>query len=119
MATVLVADDAAFMRHRLRQLLESKGFDVTEAENGRMAVDVYGSCRPDLVILDITMPEMDGLTALREIVTADPSARVVMCSALGQQSMVLEAVRAGARDFIVKPFQPQRVLDAVKRQLDG
>jgi two-component system, chemotaxis family, chemotaxis protein CheY len=117
MAKVLLVDDAAFMRMRCARLLREEGHDVIEAANGREAVDMYQSERPDAVLMDITMPEMDGLAALREIREQDPGARVVMCSAMGQQSMVIESIQAGARDFIVKPFQPDRVLEAVQKAL--
>jgi two-component system, chemotaxis family, chemotaxis protein CheY len=116
MARVLVVDDAAFMRKVLTDTLSKGGHEVVgEASNGLEAVDRFRELRPELTTLDITMPEKDGLTALREILSFDPSARVVMCSALGQESKVLEAIRAGAKDFVVKPFQPERVLDAISK----
>lgn len=115
MARILIVDDAAFMRLRLRTILEGAGHTVIEAANGVQAVDTYGREHPDVVFMDITMPEMDGLTALTAIRRSHDKATVVMCSALGQQSMVMDAVRSGARDFIVKPFQPERVLDTVAR----
>lgn len=115
MAKVLVVDDAAFMRMRLSNLLKQAGHQVVEASNGFEALGAYQAERPDLVFMDITMPEMDGLEALKRLRALDPEARVVMCTALGQQSMVIEAVKAGARDFIVKPFQPDRVLQAVQK----
>jgi two-component system chemotaxis response regulator CheY len=115
MARILVVDDAAFMRRMVIDVLESGGHEVVgEAGNGNEAVERFRTLAPDVTTLDITMPEKDGLTALREIMAADPGARVVMCSALSQESKVLEAVRSGARDFIAKPFQPQRVLSAVE-----
>jgi two-component system chemotaxis response regulator CheY len=118
MPTVLIADDAAFMRMMLKNVLTEAGYDVVgEAENGAVAVARYRELDPDLTTMDITMPEMDGLAALKEIRAGDPSARVVMCSAMGQQSMVIESIQAGARDFIVKPFQPDRVLEAVQKAL--
>lgn len=118
MATVLVVDDAAFMRKVVTDALTSGGHEVIgEAANGQEAVDRYRELEPELVTLDITMPEKDGLAALREILDSDPAANVVMCSALGQESKVLEAVKAGAKDFIVKPFKPERVLDAVSKAL--
>lgn len=117
MAKVLIADDAMFMRSRLKTLLEGAGHEVVEACNGREAVAAYDASVPDIVLMDVTMPEMDGIEALREIRQKSPDARVIMCSALGQQSIVLEAVRAGARDFIVKPFRPEKVLEAVDRQI--
>ena len=118
MPSVLIADDAAFMRMMLKNVLTEAGYEVVgEAENGAVAVSRYRELRPDLTTMDITMPEMDGLAALKEIRAGDPSARVVMCSAMGQQSMVIESIQAGARDFIVKPFQPDRVLEAVQKAL--
>jgi two-component system chemotaxis response regulator CheY len=118
MPTVLIADDAAFMRMMLKNVLTEAGYDVVgEAENGVVAVARYRELDPDLTTMDITMPEMDGLAALKEIRAGDPSARVVMCSAMGQQSMVIESIQAGAKDFIVKPFQPDRVLEAVQKAL--
>ncbi len=116
MARVLVVDDAAFMRKMLTDTLSKGGHEVVgEASNGMEAVDRFRELRPELTTLDITMPEKDGLTALREILSLDPSAKIVMCSSLGQESKVLEAIRAGAKDFVVKPFQPERVLDAVSK----
>jgi len=112
---VLVVDDAQFMRLRLRQLLESHGHTVSEASNGREAVERYRAARPDVVLMDITMPEMDGIEAVRVICREDPTAHIIMVSALGQQAMVLAAIQAGAKDFVVKPFQPERVLAAVAR----
>mgnify|MGYP002779343935 CR=1 FL=1 len=118
MPTVLIADDAAFMRMMMKNILTEAGFEVVgEAETGAAAVDRFVELRPDLTTMDITMPEMDGLAALRRIREHDPAARVVMCSAMGQQSMVIESIQAGARDFIVKPFQPERVLEAVEKAL--
>jgi two-component system chemotaxis response regulator CheY len=118
MPSVLIADDAAFMRMMLKNVLTEAGYEVVgEAENGAVAVSKYRELRPDLTTMDITMPEMDGLAALKEIRAGDPSARVVMCSAMGQQSMVIESIQAGAKDFIVKPFQPDRVLEAVQKAL--
>jgi two-component system chemotaxis response regulator CheY len=119
MARVLVVDDAAFMRKLLSDALVSGGHEVVgEAGNGVEAVARYQELKPELTTLDITMPEKDGLTALAEIMALDPAARVVMCSALGQEGKVLEAVKLGARDFVVKPFQPGRVLEAVGKALD-
>jgi two-component system chemotaxis response regulator CheY len=118
MARVLIVDDAAFMRKVLSDALASGGHEVVgEACNGAEAVASYQQLRPELTTLDITMPEKDGLTALAEIMAIDPAARVVMCSALGQESKVLESIRLGARDFVVKPFQPARVLEAVTKAL--
>ncbi len=115
---VLIVDDAAFMRMMLKDILTKNGFEVVgEAENGKMAVQMYSELKPDVVTMDITMPEMDGLAAVKEIKQQDPNAKVVMVSAMGQQTMVIEAIRAGAADFIVKPFQPDRVLEALSKAL--
>src|SRR5690606_10138826 len=116
--TVLICDDAIFMRTVLGDILREAGFDVVgEAETGREAVEKYRELHPDLVTMDIVMPDMGGIEAVREIIKEDPQARIVMCSAMGQQALVIEAIQAGARDFIVKPFQPARVLEAVQRVL--
>ncbi|HVA25970.1 MAG TPA: response regulator [Chloroflexota bacterium] len=117
MATLLIVDDAAFMRMRLVKLLSNNGYDAVEAENGLEAIAKYKEIKPDGVLLDITMPEMDGLTALKEIRKADPNARVVMVTGLGQQSMVVEALKSGAKDFILKPYNDDRVLAAVNKLL--
>jgi two-component system, chemotaxis family, chemotaxis protein CheY len=118
MARVLVVDDAAFMRKMVSDALVKGGHEVVgEAGNGVEAIARFQELKPDLMTLDITMPEKDGLAALAEIVAADPSARVVMCSALGQESKVLEAIKLGAKDFVVKPFQPARVIEAVGKAL--
>lgn len=115
---VLIADDAAFMRMMIKDILLSNGYEIAgEANNGLKAVELYKKEKPDIVMMDITMPEMDGITAVKEIRKHDPSAKVVMCSALGQQSMVMEAIQSGAKDFIVKPFQPDRVIEALKKVL--
>ena len=115
MATILVVDDAAFMRMRMSKILTEAGYDVVQAENGLEAIEKYKGSRPDAVLMDITMPEMDGLTALKEIRAHDPSAKVAMVTALGQQQVVLEAVKAGAKDFLVKPSEAERVLAAVSK----
>ncbi len=113
---ILVVDDAAFMRMMIKDILIKHGFEVVgEATNGLEAILRYKELNPDLVTMDITMPEMDGIAAVKQIRKMDPNARVIMCSAMGQQAMVLEAIQAGARDFIVKPFQADRVLDAVRK----
>jgi two-component system chemotaxis response regulator CheY len=117
MPTLLVVDDAAFIRMRCSKLLVDSGYDVVEAENGLQAVQKYREVRPAGVLLDITMPEMDGLTALKEIKKIDPNARVAMVTAIGQQAMVIEALKSGAKDFVLKPFQAERVLAAVKKLL--
>ena len=115
---VLIVDDMLYMRMRLRSLLEKIGFLVVgEAENGQIAVEKYKELKPDLVTMDITMPELDGIGAVKEIKKINPAAVIVMCSAMGQQSMVIEAIQAGARDFIVKPFQADRVVEAIKKAL--
>lgn len=111
----MVVDDAAFMRLRLHRLLAENGYEVHEATNGKEAVEKYQELRPEVVLMDITMPEMDGLEATRAILAADSQAKIVMCSALGQQSMVLEAIQSGAKDFVVKPYEPSRVLQAIGR----
>lgn len=113
---VLVVDDAAFMRMMVKDILSKNGYEVVgEAENGLKAVEKWQELKPDLTTMDITMPEMDGISAVKEIKKLDPTAKVIMCSAMGQQAMVVEAIQAGARDFIVKPFQPDRVLEAVRK----
>lgn len=117
MATFLVVDDAAFMRMRCSKVLKENGHTVFEAENGVQAVKKYQEVHPDGVLLDITMPEMDGLTALKEIKKLDPNARVAMVTAMGQQALVIDALKSGARDFVLKPFQSDRVLAAVKKIL--
>lgn len=113
---VLIVDDAVFMRMKLRDILEKNGYEVVaEAQNGLEAVEKYKQDSPDLVTMDITMPEMDGVTALKEIKAFDADAKVIMCSAMGQQSMVMEAIQTGALDFIVKPFDTDRVLQSIER----
>lgn len=117
--SVMICDDAAFMRMMIRDILTKNGFTVAgEAENGLKAIDKYKETKPDLVLMDITMPEMDGIQALKEIKKLDDDAKVVMCSAMGQQAMVIESIQAGAKDFIVKPFQADRVIEAVKKVLE-
>jgi two-component system chemotaxis response regulator CheY len=116
--TILIVDDAAFMRMMLREILTKNGYEVVgEAEDGMSAIDKYQDLNPDLVTMDITMPNMDGITAVREIKKLDVKAKIVMCSAMGQQTMVIDAIQAGAHDFIVKPFQPARVIEAVQKAL--
>ncbi len=116
--TVLVCDDAVFMRTMLADILQQAGFTVVgEADTGSKAVSKYKELRPDLVTMDIVMPDMGGIDAVREITSFDPNARVVMCSAMGQQALVVDAIEAGAKDFVVKPFQPSRVLEALQRVL--
>ena len=115
---VLVCDDAIFMRTMISDILSGAGYDVVgEAETGLQAIERYRSLRPDLVTMDIVMPDMGGIDAVREIVKEDANAKILMCSAMGQQALVVEAIQAGAKDFVVKPFQPSRVLEAVQRVL--
>ncbi|AQR76609.1 response regulator [Paenibacillus larvae] len=115
---ILVVDDAAFMRMMIRDILSKNGYEVVgEANDGNGAIEKFKELRPDLITMDITMPEMDGITALKEIKKMDPSAKVIMCSAMGQQAMVIDAIQAGAKDFIVKPFQADRVIEAIKKTL--
>ena len=117
MSKILVVDDAAFMRMRCSKLLTENGFQVVEAATGTEAVLQYKETTPDGVLMDITMPDMDGLAALKEIIKFDPAARVAMVTAMGQQALVMEALKSGAKDFIVKPFDSGRVLTAVKKLL--
>ncbi len=115
---ILLVDDAAFMRMMIKDILTKNGFEILgEAENGAKAVEKYKELTPDLVIMDITMPEMDGIQAVKAIKEINANAKVIMCSAMGQQAMVIEAIQAGAKDFIVKPFQADRVIEAVKKAL--
>ncbi len=115
MVKVLVVDDATFMRMKATKLLSSKGYEVIEAATGAEAVECYKAESPDAVLLDITMPDMDGLQALKEIKKIDPNANVAMVTAMGQQSIVMEALKAGAKDFVVKPFDADRVLAAIAK----
>lgn len=118
MAKILIVDDAAFMRMMIKDILSKNGFEIVgEAADGAQAVQLYQETQPDLVTMDITMPEMDGITALKEIKKVNPQAKVIMCSAMGQQAMVIDAIQAGAKDFIVKPFQADRVLEAINKAL--
>ncbi len=115
---ILIVDDAAFMRMMIKNILMKNGYEIVgEAENGKMAVNLYSETKPDLVTMDITMPEMDGIEAVKAIRSKDSSASIIMCSAMGQQSMVMDAIQAGAKDFIVKPFQQDRLLQAIERVL--
>jgi two-component system chemotaxis response regulator CheY len=115
---VLITDDALFMRVTLKNILEKNGFEIAgEAANGKESVDLYQKTKPDVVTMDITMPEMDGISAVREIKKHDPAANIIMCTAMGQKQMVMEAVAAGAKDFIVKPFQPEKVIEAIQKLL--
>jgi two-component system chemotaxis response regulator CheY len=115
---VLVCDDAIFMRTMISDILSGAGYEVVgEAETGLQAIQRYRELKPDLVTMDIVMPDMGGIEAVREITKEDPNAKILMCSAMGQQALVVEAIQAGAKDFVVKPFQPSRVLEAVQRVL--
>lgn len=115
---ILIVDDAAFMRMMIRDILTKNGYEVCgEANDGLQAIEKFKEVKPDLITMDITMPEMDGIVALKEIKKLDPSAKVIMCSAMGQQAMVIDAIQAGAKDFIVKPFQSDRVIEAIKKTL--
>lgn len=115
MPKILIVDDAAFMRMRVVKLLTENGYEVIEAGDGQEGLNQYKANKPDLVLMDITMPVMDGITAVEEIKKFDANATVVMCSALGQQTMVMNSVKAGAKDFIVKPYQPEKILATIKR----
>lgn len=116
--SILIVDDAAFMRMMIKEILTKNGFEVVgEANDGQEAVEKYKELSPDLVTMDITMPEMDGIAALKEIRKLDANAKIIMCSAMGQQAMVIDAIQAGAKDFIVKPFQADRVIEAITKAL--
>lgn len=116
MTRILITDDAAFMRTMIKSVLVKEGYDIAgEASNGNECVQLYQELKPDLAIVDITMPQKDGIAAVKEIIEIDPNAKIVMCSALGHQNKIIEALEAGARDFIVKPFEPQRIIEAIKR----
>lgn len=118
MARVLVVDDAAFMRMMIKDILTKNGHEVVaEAADGREAIEKYKETQPDVVTMDITMPEMDGITALKEIKKIDSNAKVIMCSAMGQKAMVIDAIQAGAKDFVVKPFQADRVIEAINKTI--
>ena len=118
MAKIMLVDDAAFMRMMLKNTLSQAGYtDLLEAEDGVKAVEAYTAEKPDLVFMDITMPNKDGLETLKEIKAMDPGATIVMCSAMGQETMVMDSIKSGAKDFIVKPFKPERVLSTVKKIL--
>ena len=115
---ILIVDDASFMRMMIKDILVKNGYEVVgEAADGAQAVTMYKELKPDLVTMDTTMPEMDGITALKNIRAENPNAVVIMCSAMGQQAMVIDAIQAGAKDFIVKPFQADRVLEAISKNL--
>ncbi|ANQ53862.1 chemotaxis protein CheY [Thermosipho sp. 1063] len=113
---ILIVDDAAFMRMMLKDIIAKAGHEVVgEAANGKEAVEKYKELKPDIVTMDITMPEMNGIEAIKEIKKIDPNATIIVCSAMGQQAMVIEAIQAGAKDFIVKPFQAARVIEAIQK----
>lgn len=115
---VLIVDDAAFMRMMIKNVLTQNGYEVAgEASNGQEALVLYEKVKPDLVTLDITMPEMDGIQTLKELLKMDPSANVIMVTAMGQQQLVIDAIQVGAKDFVVKPFQPDRLIEAVRKAL--
>lgn len=114
--TVLITDDTAFMRMTLRNVIEKNGYEVVgEAGDGEQAVELYKELRPDMVTMDITMPKMDGITAIKEIMKIDPGAKIIVCSAMGQKPMVIEALSAGAKDFLVKPFDAERVVESLRK----
>lgn len=115
MSKILIVDDAAFMRMRCTKLLQDNGYETLEAANGVEAVKKYQECKPDGVLMDITMPDMDGIQTLKKLIEIDASAKIAMVTAMGQQSLVIEALKCGARDFVVKPFNADRVLAAVKK----
>ncbi|MDI9442446.1 MAG: response regulator [Firmicutes bacterium] len=114
--TVLITDDTAFMRMTLRNVIEKHGYEVVgEAGDGKEAVELYKELKPDMVTMDITMPRMDGITAIKEIMKIDPNAKIIVCSAMGQKPMVIEALSAGAKDFLVKPFDAERVVESLRK----
>ncbi|MBN2547069.1 MAG: response regulator [Spirochaetes bacterium] len=116
---VLIVDDLAFIKLIIKDTLEKKGFEVVgEASNGIEAVELYSKLKPDVVLMDITMPRMDGIQALSKIMDLDKNAKVIMCSALGQQRLIIQAIQLGAKDFIVKPFKPERIIGAIKKALN-
>lgn len=117
MTKIMVVDDAAFMRSMLRRILEDEGYEVQEAQDGDVAIKKYSESKFDLVTMDIVMPKVDGVTAVKEIMRIDPEARIIMITALAHKTLVLRALRAGARDFIVKPFDSAAVIEAVKNTL--
>ncbi len=118
MAKIMVVDDAAFLRAMLKDILVSAGHQVVfEAKNGQEAVDKYKAVQPDLVTMDITMPIMEGIQAVKEIRLMDPEANIVMCSAMGQRNLIIQAIQSGAKDFIIKPFQSDRVLEAIDKAI--
>lgn len=119
MAKVLLVDDAMFIRMSMKKILTPLGYEIVEANSGQAAIDAYKEQRPDIVIMDITMPEMDGITAVQNIREIDPNAKIIMCSSMGQQAKIMEAIQSGAADFIVKPYKDAQVLDAIKAVLNS
>ena len=116
---VLIVDDLAFIKLIIRDILEKRGIEVAgEASNGIEAVEMYVKLKPDVVLMDITMPRMDGIQSLSKIMSMDPNAKVIMCSALGQQKLIIQAIKLGAKDFIVKPFKAERIIGAIKKTLN-
>jgi len=119
-ASILIADDLSFTRMIQREILSERGYSIVgEASDGIEAVRKFQSLKPDVVLLDITMPNMNGLEAMRKIFSINPKAKVIMCSAMGQQSLIVEAIRAGVKDFVVKPFKPERILSAIEKALQS
>jgi two-component system chemotaxis response regulator CheY len=116
--TVLVVDDAVVMRMMIKNILSKNGYEVVEAESGYDAVQKYKAIKPDAVTMDMVMPEMDGITALKQIMADDPNAKIIMCTSMGQQPLVVEAIQAGAKSFIMKPFQPPKILEAIEKVLN-
>lgn len=115
---ILVVDDAMFMRATVKRILEQAGYEIAgEAENGEMAIKQYAELKPDAVLMDITMPVMDGISAAKGILSSDPQAVVLMCTALGQQNLVIQAIQAGVKDYIIKPFTPTRVIEGVSKAI--
>jgi len=115
--TVLVVDDAVVMRMMIKNILVKNGYEVVEAESGYEAVQKYKATRPDVVTMDMVMPEMDGIAALKQIIADDPEAKIIMCTSMGQQPLVVEAVQAGAKSFVMKPFQPPKILETIEKVL--
>ncbi len=114
----MIVDDSDFMRMRCLSFLQEQGFETFEAENGRTAVEVYKKVKPDIVFMDVTMPDMDGIEAVRQIKAIDPRAVIAMLSGMGQQSLIIEAIKAGAKDFVVKPFEPNKILNSIDKLLN-
>lgn len=115
MAKILIVDDAAYIRFKVAKMLRANGHEVVEAQNGKEALEKYAQEKPDMVLMDITMPEMDGITAVKELKKTDPAVKIAMLSAMGQQQTVIEAIKAGAKEFILKPVEPDQILSAVSK----